>query len=206
MTANTEHSMIRWSGRHLVIACTFAGIFSISAKAQTLATPSTPARTPHSIEILYSSSVRPDGAAEITLSLAGSNGMEIDQQRSTVDRAILSRTVLAPVVSDSLIHLSQVRLILEKEQGSNSVVLVLHPQTAPSRSLRLVIPCEPVTRTGAISMDIIFQKDPGDGSGGSGGDGCYPYTYTSDRCGTIKSCCPSPSATIDGVRCTITCD
>lgn len=169
-----------------------------------LAAPST------GFELLYSSSVRADGAAEVTLSFAGQNGLEIAQERSVRDRAIVSRTVLAPTASNSQLHLSQTKLILEKDPADNAVVLVLHPQLDPGRTIRLILPSEPVVRTGSISMGIINRKDPGDGTGGSGGGtgggGCYPITYTSDRCGTIYNCCPTTSFTVDGIARTIICN
>jgi hypothetical protein len=162
------------------------------------------------IEILYKSSSRPDGAAEVSFSIAGHNGFEIHQERSRVDARIISRTIMAPVPFASPSHLSQTNLILEKDPGQDHVVLNLHFNGEPKRSARLILPSEPSARTGSIQMGLIFQKDPGDGgtggSGGGGGTGCYPCSGTSDRCGTVSKCCPSPSFTFDAVTCSITCN
>ncbi len=187
----------------ILVACTCVSPTLIQAQTVT----NVPMQERYTVELLYTSSLRTDGSAEVVLSIAGQNGIDIDQERSSTDRTIISRTVISPVASASLTHLSQTRLILERDPASHSVVLVLHLHAVPRRSVRLIVPNESTSRTGAISMGIIQQKDPGDGSGGSGGgEGCYPITYTSDRCGTISSCCPTTSVSIDGINCTITCN
>jgi len=193
--------------RHLLAGLAAAGLCASPLFAQTPMDLNATEGPRYTIELLYTSSMRTDGAAEVTLSLAGQNGVQIDQERSITDRTVISKTILAPVASASLTHLSQTHLILERDSASNSVVLVLHPHATPNRSIRLILPNESTPRTGAISMGIIYQKNPGDPSGGTGGGGgCYPISYTSDRCGTITNCCPTTSVSINGVNCTITCN
>jgi len=198
--------MIFSTGRILQAALVLAGMSATSVLAQAPATARTAPTPRYTMELLFTSSVRGDGAADVTLSLAGQNGVEIHQERSLSDRSVISKTILAPVASASPTHLSQTRLILERDPGSDCVVLVLHPQATPGKSIRLILPSETTPRTGAISMGIIQYPINDEPGGGGGGGGCYPISYTSDRCGTITNCCPTTSVSIDGIRCTITCN
>lgn len=159
----------------------------------------------HLFELLITSSARPDGTAEVQLTSAGLNGVEIHQLRSESDQRVVSKTVLGQVASASATNLSHTRLVLEKEPGADRVVLLLFPMATPGKSIRLILPTEPTARTGAVTMGII-NYPINDEPGGSGGSGCYPISWTSDRCGTITKCCPTTSVSIDGVNCTITCN
>jgi hypothetical protein len=157
------------------------------------------------VEILMTSSLRPDGNADVRLFMAGLNGVEITQEKSRENRKVVSKISMPPIAFRNATNLRQADLVLEKELNTDHIVVSFSFFDGTERSVRIILPVDSKPLTSTIQMETIPSKPFDDGEGSGGGNDCIRTSYTSERCGTISACCPTVATNIDGVNCTISC-